>query len=298
MAQASAVKSYDAIGIRESLTDIVANISPDKTPIFSQLEKGKAGQRVHSWQTDTLATGSDNAQIEGSDYSFALPTARTLVSNYTQIFGKTVEVSRTMQAVTVAGIEDEFEHQLKNKMRELATDIEKALITGTGNSGASGTAPRLKGFLSFIATNVETGTGTGSETLTETMYNDLLQDIWAQGGTPDATYVNAFQKRKISQFATSNTRQLDMTSSNKLVNRVDVYESDFGTQEVYLDNFMDTDKVLVVQRDMAQVAMLYDIEMTDVATIGRSKRAALDTELTLVVKNEKAHGKVTELATS
>jgi hypothetical protein len=42
MAQASAFKTYDAIGNREDLTDVIATITLSETPIFSGLEKTKA----------------------------------------------------------------------------------------------------------------------------------------------------------------------------------------------------------------------------------------------------------------
>lgn len=298
MAQASAVKTYDAIGQREDLTDIISVITRHETPIFSSLEKTKAYARYHEWQTDTLSTAADNAQIEGADFTYALPATRSRVGAYTQIFSKTLEVSETLRAVSVAGLEDEFAYQMEKRMKEIATDIEKALITGTGNSGASGTARRLKGCLSFITTNVTTGTGTGSETLTETMYNDTLQTIWAAGGRPDTTYVNGFQKRKISAFATSNARYQEPGQDGKLRNFVSVYESDFGVQEVTLNPFMSTDKVLLLQKDMWKVAMLRGIKAVDTATIADSKRGALVGELVLEARNEASSGQITELATS
>ena len=298
MAQASAVKTYDAIGNREDLTDVIAVITRHETPLFSNLEKVKASARLHEWQTDTLSTGNSNAQIEGTDFSFALPGARTRVNNDTQIFSKTLEVSQTQRTVSTAGLEDEYAYQMEKRMKEIATDIENAIITGTGNSGASGTARELEGILAFISTNVETGSGTGNEALTEDMYNDLLQSIWSAGGRPDFTYVNAFQKRQISSFSTSNTRYLEITGEGELKNSIAVYESDFGRQRIELDSFMTTSVVAALQRDMWKVAMLRGISPVDVATVGDAKRGALVGELTLEARNEAASGKVTQLTTS
>ena len=183
-------------------------------------------------------------------------------------------------------------------MKEIATDVEKQLITGTGNSGASGTARELKGILSFIATNVETGTGSGTEALTEDMYNDLLQTIWSAGGRPDYTYVNAFQKRQISSFSTSNTRYLEISGEGELKNTIAVYESDFGRQRIELDSFMTTSVVAALQRDMWKVAVLRGIKPVDVANVGDAKRGALVGELTLESRNEAASGQITGLSTS
>ena len=48
MAQATNIfDSYEAIGIREDLTDILVNISPSETPMLSRFGKGKAKNRYH-----------------------------------------------------------------------------------------------------------------------------------------------------------------------------------------------------------------------------------------------------------
>lgn len=299
MANTTAVQTYQAVGNREDLTDIIGTITRHETPIFSGLAKVKVAATYHEWQIDTLSTGSANAAIEGADFSFTRASSRTRVGNYSQIFSKVLEVSETQRAVSVAGLEDEFAYQMEKRMKEIATDVEKALITSTANSGASGTARTMKGLLAFITTNVETGTGTStSETLTETMYNNALQTIWAAGGRPDYTYVNGWQKRKISAFATSNQRYQEVAEDGELKNYVSIYTSDFGKQVIALDPFMDTDKVLLLQRDMAQVGTLRGISKVDVATVGDSKRGALVGEMTLVVKNEASCGQITGLATS
>src|SRR6185369_14499981 len=128
MAQSTAYKTYDAIGNREDLTDLIATITLHDTPIYNDLPKVKAHATYHEWQIDTLSTGSDNAQIEGADYTFAIPAVRTRTGNRTQIFTKTVEVSGTQQAVDVAGLDDEFAYQMQKRIKEIATDVEKALI--------------------------------------------------------------------------------------------------------------------------------------------------------------------------
>jgi len=298
MSQSTALKTFDAVGDREDLTDLIATITLHDTPIYNDLPKVKAMATYHEWQTDTLSTGNDNAQIEGADFSFAIPQVRTRIGNRTQIFTKEVEVSETQRAVNVAGLEDEFAYQMQKRIKEIATDVEKALITGTGNSGASGTARRLEGILAFITSNVETGTGTASHYLTETLYNNALQTIWAAGGRPDTTYVNGFQKRQISAFSTPNVRQLQMQGESKLTNYVSAYESDFGLQTIKLDPFMDTAKTLILETDKWAVAMLRGLKPVDVATLGDAKRGSLVMELTLEARNQAASGSNQNLLTS
>lgn len=297
MAQSTAFLTYDAVGNKEDLSDVITNISPTETPMFSTFGKVKAESTYHEWLTDSLANAADNAYIEGADYTFVKVAARERLGNYTQIFVTPVEVSDTQRVVLKAGVEDEFAYQMAKKLKEHARDIEKALVTGTGNPGASGTARRLKGVLEWISTNVTTGSGTGNEALTETMFNDTLQKIWDQGGQPDTAWVNGFQKRQISSFSANSTKYVE-ADEKKLTATVAVYDSDFGRIKIVLDRFMDADKVVITQTDLWKVAVLRPTKKIDVAKVGSSTRAVIETELTLESRNEKGSGKITQLTTS
>lgn len=293
----SGMNSYAAVGNREDLYDVITMISPTDTYLLSNLKRVKATNRTHEWLTDTLAAAAANAQVEGEAYTFAIRAPRARLSNSTQIFWTPVEVTDTQREIDAAGVQDEFAYQLEKAMKEQARDMENAFVTGTGNSGASGTARELKGILAFVATNVETGTGTGTETLTETMYNNLLQTVYAQGGNPNVTLANSWQKRQITTFATSDARY-QKPEAGKVSNMIAIYESNFGVQKIVLHRWMDTDKVAVLEQEKFQIATLRPTKTVDVAKVGSASRAVVESELTLVSLNEKASGKITQLATS
>ena len=92
MAQVSGTYStYDAVGEREDLSNVIYNISPTDTPFMSAIAKAKAAFTNHEWQTDALAAASGtNAAIEGNEVTFAAPTATTRLGNYSQISTKSV----------------------------------------------------------------------------------------------------------------------------------------------------------------------------------------------------------------
>jgi len=287
---------------REDLMDLITNITPTETPMFSGFAKTPISATYHEWLTDSLASASkENAAIEGADFSYSVASPRTRVGNYTQIFTKTVEVTRSQRRQSqlggTAGVDDEFDYQLDLRMKEIARDIEDAIVNGTANAGASGTAREMKGILSFIATNIETGTGTGNEALTETMYNNLLQTIFTAGGNPDVTYVNGWQKRKIDSFATPNTRYQD-GSDGKLSAYVAVYQSSFGVQKVVLDRYMSTTQLAALEQGKWKLAIFDPIHYESTAKVGDADRGAVVGELTLVSLQEAASGKITGLSVS
>jgi len=295
MSQSTAKTTFQAIGNREDLTDVITMISPTETPFFSRFGKTKASAVLHEWQTDSLANAADNANIEAADYSFTRPASRSRLTNSVQYFMTPVEVSDLQRLVDTAGLEDEFAYQLAKKMKEHARDIEYALVTGTGNTGASGTARRLKGVLAWLTTTVTTGTGTGSEALTEDMFNDTLEDIWDEGGMPDYAYANGGQKRAISDFTGGTTKNTD--AEDKVVYKgVDVYDSDFGRIKIVPHRHMTSSVVAILQNDLWKVATVAGTRKQDVAKIGSATRAVIETYLTLESRNEAGSGKITQLS--
>lgn len=299
--ETNAFESYVAIGNREDLIDVITNISPVDTYFTNKTGSGRAKARTHEWQTDALAAAAANAQIEGNSTSVAALTPTTRVLNYTQILTKNYRITGTQEAVDHAGRESEKAYQKAKKMEELARDIEYALvINSSAVSGDSATARQLKGLQGWITTNVTTGSSTASETLTEAMLNDNLQLIWAQGGKPATVLCGAFQKRTISGFST-NTKNVD-ADEKKLVNSVDVYDSDFGRLSVRLHHQVNTTipSVLFILGDMKlwKKAWLRPPKWSDLARGGDSFGEEVICELTLESLQEKGSGKITELATS
>lgn len=295
MAQGTALKTYDVTTNVRDVTDLIAVVANTDTPLYSGLGKTKATGKYHESQSYALTTGASNAQVEGADYTLALSSVPSTVGNYTQIFYKQATVSKDQQASATYGIDDMLAAQIEWRMKEIATDVEAALISGTGNSGASGTARLLTGALSLITTNVETGTGTGNEALTEDMFNDALQTIWTAGGRPKNVYVNAGQKRAISAFTASNTKNI-MADAKKLVSAVDVYVSDFGMLEVALDAFMPTDKALIIDKSFWKVAMFRPFIVEDYPSQGSYVAKTIEGSLTLECNNQLSSGYIKDLS--
>ena len=52
---ANTFTTSQAVGNREELSDVVSRISPEDTPIYSLIEKGKCNTHHPEWETDELA---------------------------------------------------------------------------------------------------------------------------------------------------------------------------------------------------------------------------------------------------
>jgi hypothetical protein len=143
--------TYDAIGLREDLSDVIDNIAPTETAFLSALKKVKVKARNFDWLTDTLDTAANNKQIEGNDVTFDAVTPPVRWSNYCQISSKNFIISRTENVVDKAGRDREMDYQTILKTKAMKRDANFALIqNGSYNAGATGTARQTRGLAGWI----------------------------------------------------------------------------------------------------------------------------------------------------
>src|SRR5712664_1654849 len=120
--------SYDAVGLKEDISDIITNISPTKTPFQSMIGREKVTQRAFSWQEDSYRAQATNAQAEGFDATFITATPTVMRANNTQILAEAVQVSGSMDATSTYGRARESAYQLAKSAAQVKRDLEYALI--------------------------------------------------------------------------------------------------------------------------------------------------------------------------
>jgi len=291
-------KTYEAIGNREDLTDLISMISPQDTPMLSRFGKAKASNTLHEWQTDALSSASGTGVLEGADVETGALTATTRLGNYTQISQRKFRVSNTTQAMNPAGRSNEYAYQMSKALKELARDMEKTIHDNTGASGGATDARTLKGVRAAVTTNLVTADATGATSaLSRDQINTLLRTIWAEGGTPNAIYVNGRQKERIGALTTPVTRNLN-AADKMYTTVVNVYDSDYGQLSVILDRYATTTEVLALQEDQFKVAYLRPVHSQSLPDNGGGPKGKVEAEYTLQYGNEKASGKITGLSAS
>lgn len=291
------LQAFQAIGNREDLTNEIVNITPTETPFFTACEKKEATGVFHEWQTDTLDTAAQNAQVEGADATFPTLSPTTRLGNYCQIQAKMFWVSDTQEAVSKAGRDSEYAYQAEKAMKALARDAEFDSVQNTSASGASGTARELNGLFAAIATN--TSSASPSRPLDEVLVNDMLQTIFDSGGNPNVIYCNGWQKRQISAYAGAPGTSKNIALADKrLINAVDYYESNFGLQKIVLDRHVPTDRIALAEQAMFRIAILRPTHHKPLPDDGGGPRGKIEHELTLEYGSESSSGEILSLTTS
>ena len=237
--------SYDAVGIREDLSDIIYDVSPEETPFYTKCKKVKATNALHEWQTDALRAAAANAHIEGDEITANARTATSRLGNYSQIFVDAVSVPDTDSGLKKAGRASEIAYQMLKTAKEQKRDIEKALFDNNARvAGNSTTARELAGMPAWLITNTDfganegadaTGDGTDARTdetttliaFSQARFDSVMQDIWEEGGNPDTVYLSAFQMNKALAFTGMNNQRSTIGASvggtNAVIKAVDVY---------------------------------------------------------------------------
>lgn len=306
--------SYDAVGNREDLSNIIYDISPTETPFMTMIDKVKATSTKHEWQTDSLAAASaTNAVIEGDDATTDTSSATTRLFNYTQISDKVARVTGTQDVVNKAGRKREMAYQMEKRMKELKRDVESALLANNAQvAGNDTTARETGGIESWIATNISkdsastAATGDGSDAFqssttyrafTEDQLKDVLESCWDNGGNPDVIMVGGINKQALSGFSGNSTR-FDKSEDAKLYTAIDVYVSDFGSLQVIPNRFQNTRTALVLDSAYWAMAELRPFQSHGLAKTGDTERRQILCEYTLVSRNEAASGAVYDLTNS
>jgi hypothetical protein len=285
-------------GLREDLSDVITNISPTDTVFMSNISKTKVKGKYTEWLTDSLTAAANCAVTEGNDAVLADGHSQTRVGNYTQIAAKWFSVSDTLEAVDKAGRKSDIAYNTGLFLKELARDMEYGLLN---NALATSTDPRsAKGVKGWITTNdTSFTTGTSVTTLTETLFNDVIQACWGQGGNPTMVLAPAKMKRKISAFTGNSKLTTNMDADQKkIILSVDYYESDFGIVKVYATRFLATDdssnydSVLILDKEKWQLGVLQGLKTEKLAKTGLSTKIQMSTEYTLISRQEAASGRI------
>ena len=306
--------TYDSVGEREDLSDVIYSISPTDTPFISSAAKTKATAVLHEWQTDALAAAAtNNAVIEGDEATLDAVSATTRLSNSSQIMDKTVVITGTQEAVDKAGRASEIAYQIAKRAKELKRDME---ATVTGNqaevTGNASTARKLGSLGAWVATNDDLssagspasgGAGNTARTdgtqrvFTEASLKSVIKSVWNAGGDPTMVMVGPFNKQKLSGF-TGNSTRFDAGADATLYTSVDVYASDFGQLQVVPNRFSRDRDAWVLDMNYWGVAFLRDFTMHELAKTGDTEKRQLLVEATLESRNEGASGLVADLTTS
>lgn len=320
-------ETYDVIGDRDDIQDLIYNIDPIDCPFMASVGRGTATNVTHEWQIDELDPAvATNKHIEGDDitsFTAQVPTLRT--NNILQIARKLVIVSGTNRATSKWGRGDEMNYQTMRMGKALKRDIESQLsqdqardTTGSDTARAAdslemwlGPAPK-RGGGSITSSRASDGAdpthsaqgiptaaptdGTARPFL-EQYLKAVLQGCWINGGRPSLIMTGAYNKGAISAFSGNSTRY-SMAQSMQLNASIDIYVSDWGTHRVVANRFSRDESCLVIDPTMWSVDYLRPFTQIELDKSGDADKRMVIAEYTLAAHNHYGSGIAADLTTT
>lgn len=328
MAQLSAsFETHDAVGNRETLADKIHMITPEETPFLSAIGKQKVEGIKPEWQVDDLGAPNTNNNVpEGNSWSATAVTPTTRVGNYCQISEKVFVITNTQETVAKAGRKSEIARELAKKGVELKIDQELILLSNQPSSAGSGngaTNRTLGGARAWIAENdsigangasggfnsstnvVDAATNGDQRAFTKTLLDTTIRNTFNSGGNPRMVMLSPYNKTVFSGFmadaaVASQRYETPKSSQTTIVAAADTYLSDFGTLMVVPNRQMSRAgaahcrNVFLFDTSMITQGVLRPIDQKKPEQTADAEMRVLNTEYTLIVKNEKAHGVIAD----
>ena len=313
--------TYNTVGQREDLSDVLTILEPESTPFVSMANKATATGTFFEVQVDDLSVVDFSGINEGEDVSsFDNKAAnRARIGNFIQSFRRTYAVSNIAELVDTAGVANEFAASEAKAVREIKRDLEAAVCSAQDRQADSGTGSpyKTRGMFKFLgvggqpsdiptfAQNVANDT-TGTQT--EATFNSVLQELYEANGMPGGqlTLIAGPQlKKEISDFA----RQAggagfafsvtQPAESKKITLTVNLYEGDFGTVAIVPSVFLnrtsgsstiDGDAGLLIDPEYVAIHTLQAESNSELENQGGGRRGFCDVIAGLACHSPKAHG--------
>jgi hypothetical protein len=265
------------VGKKEDVSDIITDISPLSTPMFTLMKTEKVQARVFEWQEDAIRSSSaDNAIVEGADATMGTLVATTMRSNTTQIMEESFQVSKTADAIATYGRAKETAHQLSKALKAIKKDVEasfvgrdQAAVTGSGSA-----ARKMASLLNQISTAVDAGAN-ATDPLTEAKLLTAGETAYNNGSDVNTFMIKPGDAQIVAGFAGSAGRNREIAQGKTLVNAIDLYVSPYGEYRVVLNRELATDHALLVDPSMFKTAVLRPFARTLLAATGDSDKHSI-----------------------
>lgn len=316
---ANTVETYAESTIRESLHDVVSDISPTERPLMSAIGEASCRATFDEWPQDKLRAAAANSKVEGITKAPEANAPRLRPGNYLNISDEVIGVSGTMRAVDAAGVDDEYSYQMLRAGQEVMNDME-LMATGeqAADAGSSGNARVAAGAEAWIFSNLVHG-ATGSTpdwsatgpfypqaaptdgtpaAIDNVKWRDLLQQIWTAGGDPTFALANGAVRNQLSFLSGVATMRTETNGSQgTIVGAADIYVSAWSQNGLRLqgDRFMRDTTALVIDPDYWAVSYLRRLQEDELAKNGDADNGMVICEWTLRALNQESSGKYADI---
>lgn len=277
---------------REDLLDRIVDISPEKNYLSTIMGSVEASQTLHEWTEYYQARPTSNStSVEGDDNVFADLAVPTKKNNICQIIKEVFAVSRTDIKVNKVSPKDAYAREMGYGMRRYKNKEEYAILRGTKASGSSGVAREMNGIIATVVSDGLYTVRASGTSLSEDRFRYMMQASWDKTDEQlvDLLLTTGTRKQDFGRFFTTSTPKTISANDKRLVQALDVIETDFGTLvEIRAHKDMPASSVLGVRKDLLKKAYLDTPQHVANGISGDSRKGHIVGELTVQVDSARA----------
>lgn len=281
----------DDASVKESVLDLITNISPTENFLLSNLQRTTGSDEYHLVPRDTLRTVSLTAAVEGADPSYDGNDPTTLL-NMMHIISVGFAVTDSEAATERYGSpEDRIAYETDKALKDWGNLAEFALVRSTIITGNNSTARQMRGLKSSLSIV----TSQSGVSLSESIFNAYLQNVWTQGADVDLVTAPMTLKRRISGFNGNGATKFYNQDDKRLVTPIEVYESDASSKPIklvahrYVTVSGDTNNDIIgVETERFATAFLREPKVRPLAKTGDAENRQVVGEFTLEARNQYA----------
>ena len=281
----------DDASVKESVLDLITQISPTENYFVSNLQRSTGTDEFHLVPRDTLRSPSLVAAVEGADPTYD-GNDPTVLLNMMHIISVGFNVTDSEGAIARYGSpEDRIAYETDKALKDWGDFAEFAVVRSTIITGNNSTARQMRGLKSSLSlTTAQSGVS-----LSETILNTYLQNVWTQGANVDLIAVPMTLKRRISGFNGNGATKFYNQDDKRLVTPIEIYESDASNKPIKLiahryvtvsgDNNLD---IIGIEMDHFATAWLREPKVRPLAKTGDAENRQVIGEFTLEARNQYA----------
>lgn len=214
---------------------------------------------------------------------------RTSAYNRTQVFGMGITLARERQLVDQTVIASEIAHQSAYRLKEMSRMLDGSLINGIRSAATESATVygSMGGLLEFVSA-AGGNTTTTTEDLTETVINNMVEQIWNDAGQINNGFIlcSGALKRVIATFDQGYRRSdFNIRSAGFTVEK---FLSDLGFElEVIVDPWMPNDVIVVGDLSKIKCGPLQGdaIKLEELAKTGRTMEFMVSGSYTVEIRN-------------
>lgn len=262
---------------------------------YLTVTRGYGGTTPATHENDSAIKIVSMARLEGDDADDSPSLNLAAAYNYTQIFQHTVKVSGTAEKRAYYGNYDPWDSEIDGAMDSLMLLLEKLPFFGERLAGSAVTPRGAGGLGEFLSTNTS---ALASAALTRKNIEDMLEDIYDEGGNPDLIVTNPWGKRKLGSLYEGH---MERVADNRFEGfRTDWLENPIAGKplEVVVSRDCPAGYMYFLTREQLGFIPYREFYFHELGISGDGKKGEVVGEWSFMVGVEEHHGVITGFSTS